>query len=283
MRVTSPVLGNAFPLPGRAGRVVSLVSSATEALCAMGGGDAVVGVSPYCARYVPGLAAPVVGDYLAAEPDALRAVRPDLVLVCDGVQLPLARSLAAAGLPTYLLPVPRSRFGILENVVAVGALTGRLDAARALAATLEAGCAALGATAPAPRPPVYAELWFGRHARRAGGGSFVHDLVALAGGAPLFGDAPFGYAPLDLPAVEARLDAAADRAPWLVVFQEPEHPVDARALARARGWEARFGERIVTSTVERGRNLIHDGPSFLETARWLRAEIGRGAALASAP
>jgi iron complex transport system substrate-binding protein len=59
----------------------------------------------------------------------------------------------------------------------------------------------------------------------------------------------------------------------VVVFSEPEHPVDAAALVRDRGWERAFAPRVVVSTTDRGRNLIHDGPSFLETARWLAAEL----------
>lgn len=267
MKVTSPALGSAFTLEGPARRVVSLVSSATETLFALGAGDAVVGVSPYCARYVPGLAAPVVGDYVHADPAAIRAAAPDLVVVTDGVQLPLARRLAAEGLPAYLLPVPQSRFGILENAIALGALTGRLPEARALGTSIEAACAALLASAPARRPRVYAELWFGAHPRRFGGRAFVHDLLELAGAESVFGEEPFGYAPLDLAAVERR------EPEWLVVFHEPEHPVDARALAAERGWDRRLGGRIVTSTIERGRNLIHDGPSFVETARWLRGVL----------
>jgi iron complex transport system substrate-binding protein len=289
VKVTSPVLGNVFALDGAARRVVSLVSSATETLFAVGGGDALVGVSPYCARYVPGLDKPVVGDYVQADPTAVRAVAPDLVIVTDGVQLPLARRLAAAGLPTYLLPVPQSRFGILENAIALGALTGRLAAARALCASLEAACAGLLASAPSPRPRVYAELWFGAHPRRFGGRAFVHDVLDLAGAENVFGDEPFAYAPLDLAEVERRAPE------WLVVFQEPEFesfrggssapsppskagrgptpPGDARRLAAERGWERRFGDRIVTSTVDLGRNLIHDGPSFVDTAPWLRARL----------
>ncbi|MBI5067899.1 MAG: ABC transporter substrate-binding protein [Deltaproteobacteria bacterium] len=267
MKVRSAALESSFDLPGRDARVVCLVSSATETLEALGAAASVVGISPYCARYAPAVRAPVVGDYVDADPEAIRAVRPDLVLVTDGVQLPLARRLAAAGLPAYLLPVPQSRFGILENTVALGALTGRLAEARALCGALEQGCAALAASAPARRPRAYAELWFGRHPRRPGGRSFVHDLLELAGAEHLFGDRPDGYAPLEL-------EETARRAPDLfVLFSEPEFPVDPAALLAERGWDGPRAPRVIRSGVERGRNLIHDGPSFLATARWLRGEL----------
>jgi ABC-type Fe3+-hydroxamate transport system substrate-binding protein len=247
--------------------VVSLVSSATETLFALGAGDAVVGVTPWCARYVPGLSAPVVAEYVSADPAVVAAARPDLVVATDGIQLPLARRLAAAGLPVILLPVPRSRAGILENTVAIGALVGRIREARALCDGLEAGCAALLASAPPRRPRAWCELWFGPHLRRPGGLSFVHDLLWLAGLDPTHGDRPDAY---ELP----DLDEVPRLAPeWVVVFSEPEHPVDARALLAARGWDRAFAPRLAVSTVERGRNLIHDGPSFLETARWLRGVV----------
>lgn len=271
MRVTCPLAGTTLRLPP-APRVVSLVSSATEVLQALGRLELVVGVTPYCARYVPGLPAPVVADYLEADPAALRAVAPDLVLACDGVQLPLARRLAAAGLPVYVLPVPTSRFGLLENLITVGGLVGELAGARALADRLEREAAALLAAAPAHRPRTYVELWLGRHARRPGGRTFVHDIVTLAGCDHLGGGQVEAFSPLDLAA------AAAGRPELVVFFSEPEHPVDGAALVRERGWAAAFAPRVVSCGVERGRNLIHDGPSFLETARWLAGMV-RGAPL----
>jgi iron complex transport system substrate-binding protein len=268
LALTSPALGRRVELAAPPARIVSLVSSATETLFALGLGEAVVGVTPYCARYVPGLAAPVVADYVSADPEEVRAVRPDLVVATDGVQLPLARRLSEAGLPVVLLPVPQSRFGILENTVALGALTGRLTRARALCDALEHACAELVATAPPRRPRAYAELWFGRHVRRPGGRAFVHDLLQLAGLDPVHGDEPDGYAVPDLAEV-GRLAPEV-----VVVFSEPEYPVDAAALVRERGWDLAFAPRVVASSVARGQNLIHDGPSFVETARWLRAEVG---------
>jgi hypothetical protein len=111
------------------------------------------------------------------------------------------------------------------------------------------------------------ELWFGRHVRRPGGLSFVHDIAWLAGLDPVHGGRPDAYEAPDL-------DEVARLAPdWVVVFSEPEHPVDARALLAERGWDRAFAPRLAVSTVERGQNLIHDGPSFVETARWLRGVI----------
>jgi ABC-type Fe3+-hydroxamate transport system substrate-binding protein len=268
MKVACDLLGNRFELPAAPRRVVSLVSAATETVAALGGQDLLVGVSPYCSRYVPGLRAPVVGDYLKADVAALGALAPELLLFTGGVQLPLARRCAAAGLPAYAVPVPASRFGVLENIVTVGALIGRVAAARALADRLASGFERLRSAGRGVRPRVYAELWFGRHSRAAGGLSFVHDLIELAGGDNVLAASPGGYLPLDL------AGAAAARPDVVLLFSEPEYPVDAGRLLAERGWGAP-GFQPVVSTVERGRNLIHDGPSFLETAEWLSERFRR--------
>jgi ABC-type Fe3+-hydroxamate transport system substrate-binding protein len=202
-----------------------------------------------------------------ADIDALRALAPDLLLFTAGVQLPLARRCAETGLPAYALPVPASRFGILENIVTVGALTGGMETARALVDRMGAEFERLRAARVAVRPRVYAELWFGRHPRTSGGRTFVHDLIELAGGENIFGANPQGYLPLDLPAVPAaRPDVA-------LFFSEPEYPVDPGRLLAQRGWDGPGGPRVITSTVDRGRNLIHDGPSFADTARWLAEQM----------
>jgi ABC-type Fe3+-hydroxamate transport system substrate-binding protein len=251
-------------------RIVSLVSSATETLFALGLGERVVGVTPWCACYVPGLGAPVVAEYVKGEVDAVAAARPDLVVATDGVQLPLAHRLAAAGLPVVVLPVPQSRFGILENTVALGALVDRLAEARALCDRVERECAALAASAPSPRPRAYAELWFGRHVRRPGGRAFVHDILELAGLEPIHGHRADAYEVPDL-------DEVSRLAPeWVIVYSEPEYPREARALAAERGWDRAFAPRTVDSTQHRGRSVIHDGPSFVETARWLRSLVVPG-------
>jgi ABC-type Fe3+-hydroxamate transport system substrate-binding protein len=213
----------------------------------------------------------VVGDYVHADIEALRALEPDLLLFTSGVQLPLARRCAAAGLPAYAFPVPASRFGVLENIVTVGALVGEVGAARSLAGQMEAQFARMAGRAGGARPRVYAELWFGRHPRTTGARTHIHDLIELAGGENIWGTSSQGYLPLDLPA------AGAARPDVVLFFSEPEFPIDHQRLLAVRGWDALPGFRPVVSTVARGRNLIHDGPSYAETARWLAGELSGGA------
>jgi ABC-type Fe3+-hydroxamate transport system substrate-binding protein len=267
MRIPVPALGTTLDLAGPPARIVCLVSSATETLFALGCGELVVGVTPWCACYVPGLEAPVVAEYVRGEPGEVAAARPDLVLATDGVQLPLARRLAAAGLPVFVLPVPQSRFGILENTVALGAMVDHLSDARALCDRIEGECAELVASAPSPRPRAYAELWFGRHVRRPGGRAFVHDILSLAGLDPVHGGRADAY---ELPDLEEVARLAPE---WVIVYSEPEYPREARALVAERGWDRAFGPSAVDSTQHRGRSVIHDGPSFVETARWLRSLV----------
>lgn len=275
-RVYCDALGAAVCVPDRPVRVVSLVSGITEAICAMGAGDRLVGVSAYCRRYVPDLDAPVVGDYLTVDHDALSSLRPDLILLTTGVQRGLARKLSAAGYPVYVLPLPSSIHGILENLMLVGGLLGEVSAARHLrefwleslenTRTPEAG--ALLSPVPPRVPRVFAELWLGEHVRVPGGMSFITDMIAYAGGISIYRDEASAYMRLD------PTDAGRRQPDVWVLFSEPEYPVDGAALARERGWDTSSnGLRLIEAGVEPHRNLIHDGPSMVKAVSWLAERI----------
>ena len=267
-RVKCDPIAAFIQLPERPQRVVSLVSGFTEAIVAMGLGKRLAGVSQYCARYAPVSGVPVVGDYLKIDAEKLREVQPDLVLMTSGVQLGLARKLALAGVPVYVLHLPDSFGGIIENIRKLGALLGEMEAALDLAERMANEAAALRLSRPAVRPRVYAELWFGRHPRMAGGLSFVHDILELAGGVNVCRGAAAGYLALNLPAI------AAAKPDVIIVFsEEDDHPVDVAALMAERGWTGAWPHVVIESGIARGRNMIHDGPSMLETARWLHDEL----------
>lgn len=264
-KVYNDVLDHGFQLVGRPRRIVSLVSSATEALGQMGLIDRVAGVSEYCPRYVPDLKAPVVGQYLNCDLDLIRELAPDLVLLTGGAQRKLGRKLAAAGLPVYALPLPVSFSGILEAIAILGGLVNEVVKARDLIENMRSRAAALLASRPDRRPAIHVELWLGRYMRSPGGLSFIRDLVEMAGGRMIFGDRAEDYFEPDFSEV------AAEKPDLHLFFQEPEYEIDGAALVRERGWNPAAG--IINSTVERGRNMIQDGPSLLDTAEWLRREI----------
>jgi len=262
------LLDHTFELADSPQRVVSLVSSATEAMDRMGWIDRLVGVSEYCERYVPGLSAPVVGRYLNCEIDEIIQLNPDLILITSGVQLHLGQKLAEAGLPVYVLPLPQSFYGMLENIVVLGGLLGCLREARKLSSEMldrsmqlrrsqKMSCGA--------QPRVYVELWLGRHMRAVGGMTFIRDLVKMAGGELLFGDRSLSYFSPDFDEVSVMHPDV------FLFFHEPEYEVDALSLVRQRGWDT--STPIVVSTVESGKNMIQDGPSLLDTAEWLRGQL----------
>lgn len=56
----------------------------------------------------------------------------------------------------------------------------------------------------------------------------------------------------------------------MVLFTEPEYPVDAQALLDECGWQ---GLSISESDITRRHNIIHDGTSIMETAAWLKEKL----------
>lgn len=269
MRVFCEPIGLEVELVDRPQRIICLVSSLTETLFAIGCGHRIVGVSAYCARYSPTTHLPVVGDYLRVDESLMAQLQPDLVLVTTGIQRPLAVKLAKAGFPVYALPLPYSISGVMENLLLLGGLVNEVEVARRLRQRWEQQFQTLYLNAPLRRPRVYTELWFGKHMRTIGALSFIHDLVEASGGDNIFGRDRRAYFVPDLHQVEAL------RPDLLLFHTEPDdYPVDVSALLAERGWDrwnpAPF---VIVASVQKGQNIIHDGPSMMETAAWLQAQF----------
>ncbi len=267
MKIHCESIDHKFELPKQPQRVISLVSAATETLFAMGCGNRVVGVSCYCARYVPNLKAPIVGDYLKVDKNLVAELAPDLILITTGLQRNLGLKLAKMGLPVYALPLPNSFYGLLENTVAIGALINEVQAGRRLCRQMEAEAAKIRNRNVGPRPSVYVELWFGQHMRTIGGFTYIDDLVTIAGGDPIFAERPVGYFISDLAEVERLCPDL------FLLFSETEYPIASKELLLERGWDKSLKPKVVESTVTRGQNLIQEGPSLLETAAWLQNQF----------
>lgn len=151
-------------------RVVSLLPSATEILCAIGGKDLLVGRSHECdfpdtlgripvltgQRTLGGTSAQIDAQVSAAlgggqslytlDADRLRALAPDVILtqdLCDvcSIDLGTVRSIAATMTPTPTIVSlnPTSLWQVLDDVLVVGSAIGREAEAQACMVALREG------------------------------------------------------------------------------------------------------------------------------------------------
>ncbi len=242
-------------LPERPERIVSLAPSLTDTVVRLRGLEALAGRSAWCRRAAGVEELPVAGSYTECRRDRLEAMDADLVLATGGVQEPLARELAEEGWPVYLVPLPTSPWGIVENVTVLGTVTGAPDAALELARRCHASLAALEHALP--RLATWVEIDLGEPVT-PGLGSYIAWTLAW------IGLAPAGWN--DSRAWVTGRPAPGDVPPPELVLYDPEPsrlpPADAvrDRLAAAMGEE---WIRTAPIVVTEGDVLAHSGPWLL--------------------
>jgi iron complex transport system substrate-binding protein len=186
-------VGRSVAVPREPQRIVSLAPNITEMLYALGLGERVAGVTIFC-DWPPEVAAkPKVGGMINPSLETIVALGADLVLAtADGNRPEDVNRLAGLGVAAYTIDT-RSLEEVLRSLVAIGELTGRAERARELVAALarrrDAVRARVAALAPVPvfaaidRAPLIS----------AGAGTFVGELLTLAGGRNIAGASPTKY------------------------------------------------------------------------------------------
>jgi iron complex transport system substrate-binding protein len=197
-------------------RIVSLVPSATEIVCALGLGDALVGISHDCDFPPEILDRPVLSGAVAGPGEAsaavdarirgavhagrsvyhldqacLRRLRPDLILtqelcvVCAPSHALVRRAARLLEGETRIVSLDPRRFeDVLENIRLVGALTGTESRAAVLVADLQARMDGLRAAPLDPRPRVVCLEWLDP---LYAGGHWIPEMVEAAGGVDALG------------------------------------------------------------------------------------------------
>ena len=166
-------------------RIVSTSPSITETLFALGLGPQVVGVSTYC-RYPPEvLSLPKIGTFLKPDTELIARLRPDMVIVQKGPH-DVQRQMSALGIRSIAVDG-----GGLEQVYtsisAIGNEAGVPDRAVALVARLRERLGRIRAEV-STRPAKKVLIIVGRQAGTladlvaVGEGSYLHELIAIAGG-----------------------------------------------------------------------------------------------------
>ena len=182
--VLAGVLAASFSVNAQPRRIVSTAPSITEILYALGLGDSVVGDTTFCTYPPEARNKPKVGTFLQPDLERILALRPTLVLVIKN-PIGVTAKLRSLGLHAEELDQD-SVAGIRASITQVGELTGRRNEAARLNASLETQFAEVRALAAKYRRPSVLFL-VGRAPGTlqgmvgAGGGTFIDELLQLAG------------------------------------------------------------------------------------------------------
>jgi len=169
-------------------RIVSLNPTTTEILFAIGAGSRVVGRSTY--DVFPGEAKSVadVGMPLRPNVEAVLAVHPDLVILyASADNRPATQRFQQAGVRTLALKID-SIAQFERDTRLLGRLTGDSAAAYTLVDSVAATLDRVHATTKSlPRPTVFIPTW-DRPLIAIGGGSFLSQLLDIAGARNIYED-----------------------------------------------------------------------------------------------
>jgi iron complex transport system substrate-binding protein len=179
----------------RAAGVVCASPAVTEIVFALGCGDRVVGVSDYTTYPPEACLVPSIGGLQNLNRERLLVLQPGLILA-QGRRESLAAFAAASGM-AYVAVKLDTMADLFDAVERIGTALGVPDRSAALAQQLRAELAAVtapGAGArPGTRPGVLLLVGRSEGALTAmttiGAGTFLSELVTLAGGSNIFSDA----------------------------------------------------------------------------------------------
>jgi iron complex transport system substrate-binding protein len=241
-------------------RIISLIPATTELLIALGATDRIVARTDF--DYDPALAAlPSVGPGLTPSLEWLVSLQPDLIIAWpDSRDRGLTAQLRALGIPVY-----GARLESLDHIATttrrLGTLLGLAAGADSLVHTMETGFDEVRRAVAGRNRPVVFYVVGHEPPMTAGPGTFLDELITLAGGQNLFSDAP-GWPHISL-------EEALRRQPDLLIVPLGEGNTLPERLARRPGWRE-------LDAVRAGRihsidaNVAHrPGPRIAEVARTL--------------
>jgi ABC-type Fe3+-hydroxamate transport system substrate-binding protein len=179
------VLGSehdAFPAKAGKMRLVTLAPNLAENCFALGQGSNIIATSEYTDFPDEAKKIPTVGAFSSPSLEKLLVLSPDLILVTDGTPLAVVDRLKKMGRSVYA-DNPQSLAAIVSAIRQLSVVLGVPDRGLEVALSMHQAITWVAeAAAKLPRKPsVYVEIW-NSPLMSAGKGTFVSDLVSVAGG-----------------------------------------------------------------------------------------------------
>lgn len=243
-------------------RIVSLNPATTELFFAIGAGDRLVGRTHFDRYPVEAQKVPDLGNAIQPNVEAVLGTQPDLVtLYASASNRDAAARLRAAGVPTLTLRIDHIA-DFQRAVPVLGRVVG--DTVRAkvvvdsVTRTLDRVRAAMRGV---HRPTAFWKAW-DSPVIAIGGGSFLSELVDIAGGRNIYGDDP-------RPSFDVTIEDVVRRDPD-VVLAGPESGARMRAEPAWRALRAvREGRVLIIDTMLVGRPGVRLGEAAVSLARLL--------------
>jgi iron complex transport system substrate-binding protein len=250
----------AFRTPPR--RIVSLNPATTELFFALGAGDRLVGRTHFDLYPPEAQAVQDLGNGMQPNVESVLGVRPDLVvLYASEANRDAAARLHAAGVQT--LTLRSDRIADFRRTLSIfGRLLGDTATARTVIDSVDRTLDRVrSATSGAGKPTVFWKAW-DSPVIAIGGGSFLTELVDIAGGRNIYGDDPRS-------ALDVTIEDVVRRDPDVVLAG----PESAARMKAAPAWRAlravRDGKVLIVDTTLVGRPGVRLGEGAVAIARLL--------------
>ncbi|MEX2533992.1 MAG: ABC transporter substrate-binding protein [Trueperaceae bacterium] len=254
-------LGREVVLDEAPERVISMIPSSTETVCALDACELLVGVDQFSnfPAQVEGL--PRLGSAFSPNIEELVALAPDLVLADEDSGI--VSTLEQLGITVYA-GTGQTFDEVFESFEALGLLLDRETEAALLSGRVRGEVEAVAEQASRyPSPTVFFELDATPYS--VGPGSYIDELIRLAGGENIVGEG-FGQ----FPQVDPEFVVAED--PQVIVLADAPFGETAESVAARPGWSslsAVADDRIAELTSEQADTLSRPGPRMSQAVRLL--------------
>ncbi len=212
-------------------RIISLAPATTEILFALGLDEEIVAVSSFCDYPEKARSKEKAGSFSRPNVEKIISLKPDIIF-CAGLEQDFAVvELRRLGM-NVVVSDPVTMDELYASIVEIGGLTGRTREAKNIVRGMSdeiTGVRSLLSKSPVKKPRVFVEIWHSP-LMTAGKGSYLDDLLSLAGGDNIAADTVRPYSYFSVEQVLAR-----DPECILLAYMDDSDPV--QKLVLRTGWQ----------------------------------------------
>ena len=254
------VIALAGTVPSKKPRYISLAPSTTEILFALGLDEEIVGVSSYCDYPEKVFSKEKVGNFSRPNIEKIVFLKPDYVF-CTGLeQAPMVVELKHLGLNVYVSD-PANIKELFDSISDIGKITRREKEAgnliRYMQTKIDEISVKVRQITENKKPKVFIEIWHDP-LTTAGRGSFIDELITLAGGRNIADDTKRAYSIFSA-------EEVIRRNPDCIILTYMEREKPSKVMEGRFGWKeiSAVKNNRVYSDIE-PNILIRPGPRVVE-------------------